>query len=423
MKPAQRAGLVVLLVSLIVYSVPVAYNALITPFFHIIPAQDVVSASLAPVSLLTRGNLYLDQYRNYIAKNYAEPYFVAEVNGHMVARTTVVSGILALPAIGAGLGTGWIARTDNVFDIARLAAAIMTALAVAALFFAARELTDTGTSVLIAIAFGFGSSIWATASAGLWQHTPSILFEAIALWFLLRGGKRGANAVIPAGFFLSCATIARPPDLVVALIFTLFVLIHYRAALIPFVLAALPPLGLALIYNAAVNGGPLIFGYQDGAVGYFGIPQWEAFQGLLFSSGRGLFVFSPFLLLAPVGLWFGWRQGKPIYAYLALSFCAYLTLMAAWGSLGGWAYGSRMLTDTLPYMCLLIIPAVDKIRGVGRVALWAVVLAAVFVQSFGIYDYGLAFHSQGLSVWSLENSEPVFYFKLYLGMIQEQLGL
>ena len=36
-----------------------------------------------------------------------------------------------------------------------------------------------------------------------------------------------------------------------------------------------------------------------------------------------------------------------------------------------------MLTDTLPYMCLLIIPAVERIRGAWRGALWAAVLLAV----------------------------------------------
>ena len=58
------------------YVFPLAYNMLVTPFFHTIPSQDVVSASLIPSSVLTRGNFYLDQYRTYIARNYPEPYFV-----------------------------------------------------------------------------------------------------------------------------------------------------------------------------------------------------------------------------------------------------------------------------------------------------------------------------------------------------------
>jgi hypothetical protein len=418
----RRTALILFVIVFAIYTLPLVYNALVTPFFHVIPSQDVVSASLAPISLLTRGNFYLDQYRRYVQNNYPEPNFVAEINGHMVARTTVVSGVLALPFMGAGLGTGWIARTVNIFDVAKLVAAVLTALGVLAFFFAACDLTDMATSALVAVAFAFGSSIWATASQGLWQHTPSILFQSIALGFIARGLKHGGAALAPAGLFLSLATIARPPVVTIALALSLFVAVHFRRALTPFILGALLPLVLALAYNSAVNGCPFVFGYQDQV--YFGFPQWEAFQGLLFSPSRGLFVFSPFLLLAPVGLWMGWiRERKYLYAYLALAFVAYTTIMAAWGSLGGWAYGSRMLTDALPVACLLVIPAVEKIRGYWRGGLWAIVLLAAFVQSLGIWDYGVRFHAEGNSVWSIENNEPLFYLRLYINMIQDTLGL
>ncbi len=406
------------MLSVVVYTLPLAYNALVTPFFHVIPSQDVVSASLAPVSVLTRGNFYLDQYRKYIANNYPAPYFVAEVNGHMVARTTVVSGVLALPLMGLGLGSGWIARTVNVFDVARLAAGVLTALGALAFFFAARTLTDTSTSVLVTVAFAFGSSVWTTASEGLWQHTPSILFLCIALYFLARA-EQGTRALAPAGLFLSLATISRPPDLATAMVMTLFVFVHHRRSLIPFIVGALPPLVLALAYNTTANGSPLVFGYQDGVVSYFGWPQLESFQGLLFSPSRGLFVFSPFLLLMPVGLGFALRERKYLYAYLARAFVAYTTIMAAWGSLGGWAYGPRMLTDTLPLACLLIIPVGEKTRGAWRGAVWVVVLFAAFVSSLGVWDYGVRFHGDGNSVWSIENNEPLFYLRLYISMIQE----
>jgi hypothetical protein len=109
--------------------------------------------------------------------------------------------------------------------------------------------------------------------------------------------------------------------------------------------------------------------------------------------------------------------------FLAIAVVGYTALMAAWGSLGGWAYGARMLTDILPAMCLLIIPAAEKLRGAPRAGLWIVIGFAIVLASLGIWDYGLRFHSDPAnSVWSLENSEPVFYLRLYLVMIQETLG-
>ena len=422
MHVTQRTVLILFAVVFFVYTIPLAYNALVTPFFHVIPSQDVVSASLVPVSILTRDNVYLDQYRRYVANNYPEPYFVAEVNNHLVSRYPIAAGVLSLPFVGWGLGTGWIARTAVVFDVSKFSAMLMAALAVVAFFFCARELTDLSTSLLASAAFAFGTSVWSTASQGLWQHTPSILFQSLGIWFLLRGKRGGALAVAPAGIFLSLAVVARPPTVVSVAILTLYVLLEYRAAFVRFVLWAIPPAILFFVYNYAINGSPFVFGYQEGAT--LGFPQWEAVQGLLFSSGRGLFIYSPFLLLAPVGLWIGWiREHKNLYAYLALTFVAYTGIMAAWGSLGGWAYGARMLTDALPAAVLLIVPVVEKIRGRWRSTLWAVVILAAFVQSLGLYDYGVRFHAEGNSVWSLESNEPLYYVKLFISMAQDTLGL
>lgn len=422
MPKTQRAVLILFVVVFFVYTFPLAYNALITPFFHAIPSQDVVSASLIPVSILTRDNFYLDQYRRYVTNNYSDPYFVAEVNNHLVSRYPIASGVLSLPFIGWGLGTGWIARTDNVFDVAKFSAMLMAALTVVAFFFCARELTDLSTSILTSAAFAFGTSVWSTASQGLWQHTPSILFQSLGIWFLLRGKRAGALAAAPAGIFFSLAVVSRPATIVTVAILSLYVLLEYRAAFVRFILWALPPAFLFFTYNYAINGSALVFGYQEGVTLNF--PQWEAIQGLLFSSGRGLFVYSPFLLLAPVGVWIGWvREHRDLYAYLALTFFAYTGIMAAWGSLGGWAYGARMLTDALPATVLLIVPVVERIRGGWRSAFWAVVILAAAVQSLGLYDYGVRFHADGNTVWSLEYNEPLYYVKLFISMAQETLGL
>ncbi|MBI5031834.1 MAG: hypothetical protein HZB51_14995 [Chloroflexi bacterium] len=424
MTSTQRRALILFSIAFAIYLIPVLYNNLVTPFFHIIPSQDVVSASLVPNSVLTRDNFYLDQYRRYIANNYAEQHFAMEINGHLVSVTPITAGVLALPFMGWGIGSGWIARTFNVFDLARVAAAFITTCAVLAFFFAARELTDRATATLVTLAFAFGTSVWATASSGLWQHTPSILFQSIAFWFLLRGVRQNGNELGPAGLFLSLATIARQPNFTTAGLATIFVLLCFRKSLIPFILWALPPLILVLIYNAAINGSPLSFGYQDEAT-RFSIPQWETIMGLLFSPSRGVFTLSPFLFLAPIGLWQGWKTAhRNFYAFVAIAFIGYLGIMAAWGSLGGWAYGARMLTDALPALCLLIIPAVEKIRGGWRIALSGVIILAAFVQSFGLFDYGNAFHADPAnSIWSIENNEPLFYLKLYISMIQETLGL
>ncbi len=424
MNATRRAALLLFLFALFIYALPLAYNALVTPFFHIVPSQDVVSASLVPTSILTRGNFYLDQYRRYIANHYPEPYFVEDVKGHLVSRYPIVAGILALPFDGLAYGSGWLVRTDNVFDIAKLAAAFVSAVTVLAFFFCARQLAGTSASVLATVAFGFGTSIWSTASQGLWQHTSSVLFQLLAIWFLLRGANPRRSAA-PAGLFLSLAVISRPTVLAIAAVLGLYLVLYLRRSFWRALLLALPPLLLATWYNAAVNGSPFVFGYQEGVWQQFAFPQWEAIQGLLFSPSRGLFILSPFLLVAAVGLWQGGvRERRPLYPFLAVAFLLYTGIMAAWGSLGGWAYGARMLTDALPAICLLLLPALNQMRGWARAPWWALAAFSIFVQSLGLWDYGVSFHSDPAnSVWSIENNEPLFYLRLYYSMFQQFLGL
>lgn len=424
MNPTRRAAGILFLTAFLVYTFPLVYNAVVTPFFHVIPSQDVVSASLVPASILIRGNFYLDQYRRYVSNNYPEPYFVAEVNNHLVSRYPIAAGVLALPLVGGGLGTGWIARTVNIFDVAKLAAGLISALSVLAFFFCARRLTDLSTAFLVTVAFAFGTSAWSTASQGLWQHTPSLLFQLLAIWFLLRGNRPDLSAA-PAGLFLSLAVVSRPTNAVTAIVLGLYFILQYRRSLPAFLLWAAPPLVLALIYNATVNGSPLVFGYQEGVAQQFALPRWEPVQGLLFSPSRGLFILSPFLLLSPVGLGIGWiKERQPFYAFLGVAFLAYTAIMAAWGSLGGWAFGARMLTDALPSIVLLLIPVVSRLRGWPLAGFMVLVVFSVFIQSLGLWDYGVRFHSDPAnSVWSIENNEPLFYLRLYFSMIQDYFGL
>ena len=196
-------------------------------------------ASFLPLVILERGDFTLEKYQEFFTRNWRSPYFVAEVNGRLVSRYPIAPAIVALPFYGIPLGTGWLFNPGrdrlvlpwSVFFPAKFAAAFNTTLAVVMFFFCARELTGVRTSAAITLAFGIGTSVWSTASQALWQQTPSLLFQLIGIWFLLRGRRKGANAIAPGAFFFSAATVARANNGLAALLFTLYVLIEYRSAI------------------------------------------------------------------------------------------------------------------------------------------------------------------------------------------------
>ncbi len=433
----RRMALALFSLSLFVYSFPIVFDLAYKPFFGMIPGQDVASTSLLPVSLLRRGDFRLDEYRDFFSGNWRDPYFVADVNGHVVSRSTVAAAVVALPFYGLPMGSGWLANPPtgwlffpwSAFFVGKFAAAFMTACAVVMFFFSARELTGLRTSALVTIIFAFATSIWSTASQGLWQQTPSVLFQVIAIWFVLRARRRGGNALAPAAFFLSAAAVARVNDGLTALLFTAYVLLFYRTAFVRWVLWAIPPVLFFLAYNAQYNGSPFVFGYQDGFLQYMIAPRADAIAGLFLSPSRGLFAYSPFFVFGFAGLWMSrGRAEKSFYLFSALAIVLCVLVLSMWGYWdGGWGYGTRMLTDVLPFATLLLVPVLESIRGWPRHALWAFVCYAILVQSFGLWDYGGRWHwhweNQRYDVWALGESEPLFYLKQYVGMLGRLLHL
>jgi hypothetical protein len=425
----RRTALVLFLLAAGVYLFPLAYNHFRAPFFAPAPSSDVIPASLISVSLLRTGDFYLDEYADdfsKIASNWGTnlPYFVVSVNNHLVSDYPIAAGILALPFDGLALAAGWITTPTDALLLAKFAAAWITACSVAAFFFCSRELADLRTSTLAAISFAFGTSIWSTESQGLWQHTASVLFQTIAFWFLLRGKRKDATAIAPAGLFLSAAVAARPNNITTALIFLAYVLLEYRRALATFLTWAAAPALLVLAYNTAVNGSPLTFGFEGASLSQWTAPSLLSLAGLLFSPSRGLLFFSPFLILAPLGLWIARRDVQHwFYVYTAVAAGVFIFTLSAWGDWwGGWGYGPRLVTDALPLASLLLLPVLARLRGIGVSVFGLVVAYGALLQTLGLWDYGVQWHYQvgtDPSVfWNLGTSEPGFY----LGKISAMIG-
>ncbi|MCI0478021.1 MAG: hypothetical protein L0Y55_17395, partial [Anaerolineales bacterium] len=315
MSSAQRVALTIFLLAISVFSFPPLYNLIHKPFFWT-AGQDIAAASFLPLVILERGDFTLEKYQEFFTKNWRSPYFVAEVNGRLVSRYPIAPAILAIPFYGIPLGTDWLAQPHrdwlifpwSVFYPAKFAAAFITALAVVMFFFCARELADARTSVAVTLAFGFGTSVWSTASQALWQQTPSLLFQLIGVWFLLRGRHKGAHAIAPGAFFFSAATVARANNGLAALLFTLYVLIEYRSAIWRWIAWAIPPTVLAMFYNALYNGSPFVFGYQEGFTQTMAWLRVDGIVGLFLSPSRGLFIYSPFLIFAIYGAWLARRE-------------------------------------------------------------------------------------------------------------------
>jgi len=140
-------------------------------------------------------------------------------------------------------------------------------------------------------------------------------------------------------------------------------------ALLPFAAAFLLPLAAAClalaVYNFARSGNPLDLGYAADET--FSTPLWRGLAGLLFSPGKGLFLYAPILLAALLGIPALFRRERAI-ALLVLSVAAiYPLLYGRWFMWwAGWSWGPRFVLPSLPFLCLFLAPVVHWVLQPGR---------------------------------------------------------
>lgn len=139
-----------------------------------------------------------------------------------------------------------------------------------------------------------------------------------------------------------------------------------------FLLGAACPLLLCGGYNMLAFGSPLSIGYQhngyawmqQGVLGLGLSFNTDALGALLLSQGRGLFFWSPFLLLALPGYRTLWLQQRRLFWLCSVVPVATLLLLCCMGSpYGGEAVGARYLAPAIP---LLVLAAAFGLRTLPR---------------------------------------------------------
>jgi hypothetical protein len=144
-----------------------------------------------------------------------------------------------------------------------------------------------------------------------------------------------------------------------------------------------------LAYNLRVFGRPA-GGYSLAFDGSF----WGGLAGLLASPGRGLFIYTPIAAFSVLGAW-AWLRNRrrgdpPVCLVCVLYSVSLLLLMAKWRLWwGGHCYGPRLLTDIVPCLVLLILPAWSMIsaRAPLRVAFAVALALSVGIQAIGAFCY------------------------------------
>lgn len=357
--------------------------------------NDVIAAYAPASELIHHGTLFLDRFHG------RGPWVLH--TGHHFATLRFPGVVLwAVPFYAFD-------QSKNVLPSAApaaIAAAVSAAGAMALLFLAFRTIAPRRTAVLATLVAGLATSTWSVSADQLWEHGPAQLALAAATVALSR--RRWAWS----GIFFGLAVLARPHLALVPLTVGLGLAIQRRSArpILSIGLGCLPGVAAYILYNHLVFSTWSPVGrYASGCsaqncvnTGFHPGTFFDNIGAALVSPGRGLFIYTPLLLLLVPGLQAGWRRSDAWIRSLAvgglLYFVANFLLM---DYVGTYYYGYRIPLEALTCAAPLLLNAyrawvaTSQFR---RNSFVGLVVVSVTIQALGAFPFTKPLNT--LNVWT-----------------------
>lgn len=234
-----------------------------------------------------------------IRKGKRNGYAIEAKNGHLYNFFPFGSSLSSLPFVW--LETQVLTKHMKIHSQNRVVqkriAAVVAVGIFLLLYLIALYYMSSSWSILVALCFWLATSLSSTLGQGLWSHTFAILYTLFSFYFMLKIVLENRNSYwIPLGLTLFMAYLTRPTFALLSVTVVLFLffsrkkIIALKTALVVFAL-----LGLLVLYSLSEFDQLLPSYYMPKRLssGAF----WEALYANMLSPSRGIFVFSPFLLL------------------------------------------------------------------------------------------------------------------------------
>lgn len=363
------------------------------------------------MSILREGNTDLDQY-GQLLQNRQRPNRENIIDGRTYTRYPIGASLLAIPFVVVADLYYWIFRGHSYFDVLcrgwapdmqQFIASFAVALTAVVIFLIAqRRLKSLPKSLLLVFVFAFCTSAWSTASRALWQHGPSMLALAVALYLFVLAEDR-PKLVQYAGAVLGFAYVIRPTNSIPIAALSLLVLLRHRPYLLKFLMWGMAIAIPFIAFNYSVYRQPLSPYYLPTMLRGLNL---EALVGNLISPSRGLYVFSPVLAFAGLGIGLKLRDrtfGTLDIAVLIVILLHWLMISSLRNWWAGHSIGPRFFTDIIPFFIFFLIPVLERFSRpfTKTKKILAVLFVCLMTVSFLIHYRG----ANDRAVWTW-NSKP-----------------
>lgn len=361
--------------------------------------NDTIGTETLPYSILENHTVYLDEtYQSHTNDRNLRYRFVNVGGDHYASLFPIVTPVLITPLYAVP----FLLNIPNTYlpqlVMSHIASALISALSVVFIYLACRYISSRNIALLSALVFAFATSTWSVSSQTLYGHGMGELLLAIIIFLIVKNETcESTGNIVFIGICSGLFIFNRPSDSILVLPIIGYILWYHSAKIGYYIFSGFVSGLPFLIYNVLLFHNP--FGAYSQITSRLSLVNSTIlpnYLGLLFAPNRGLFVFTPILILAIFGFWIIKDDNKPIYRFLEGSIIATAITVLAYASWDDWQggnnYGPRYLTCVLPYLiiglCIFFDDIAKKPRKNYVVAIIVILVTfSVFVQFIGVFYY------------------------------------
>ena len=238
---------------------------------------------------------------------------------------------------------------------------------------------------LLAVAFAVATVVWPYANTFYPQPTVGLLLLLVAFAVQQWEQSRNLRWTWIIGVALAVAVLVRSavvitlPGVAVALWMTTHTWAERRAAAWRIGLLLAAGVAVSLFYNWLRFGSPFDSGYYEVA---WTTPPLLGLYGLLFSPGKGIFLYTPLLLLSVAALPLFWQAHRHLAVMIGLWWLAFLAFYAPYNFwTGGVNWGPRFLLPLVAVSLLPVATILTQSKGRAAMLLFGLLVAiGVIIQ-------------------------------------------
>ena len=331
-------------------------------------------------SMVSDRDLDLSEYSPLIDGYVTQPPpHLMEVNGRRFDYFPWGGSLVAVPFVSVAAAatniTGGDVRstlrtTLPIVTLERQVASLIGAVTVGMMYLLVfLRLRSVRWAVGLALLFAFGTGVMSTTTRNMWTQGPALLVASLVLVVAqLLASRRGAISPLDrclaaaAGLLVVLAYATRPST---ALLVPLMAVVAWQRGAARLVGVFLGSTALAFVGFVIVNlrtyGEWLPPYYRDRLA--FSSSFGQALLANLVSPGRGLLIWSPFLLIGVVWCIYRWRDSTLLERLVvAWSFGHLLVISAFPHWWGGASVGPRLMLDVVPGLVLLLTAPIAVMR-------------------------------------------------------------